>query len=661
MTARPPPEGFQIRGRVVDREGYPLPGVRIHARHAAGASELRPGDPAATTTDEDGTFLVASVVGMHTLFAIDDLHAPAMTPSFDVDRPIEDLEIVMKPGGVYAGRVIDAAGAPVAGARVHVHTVGPLGPRRRVVMSDASGAFEVKGLPRAPVLAYAASDGGVSEEAHVRLDEPLEVRDEVLVLLALDPAASSIAGHVVDDEDVPLAGVAVQLASHERWLEETTSTDARGAFSIGGLPAGAYGLWIVDPEPTMARAGDTAVRLAVPRAGGLSGRVAFADGGAAVQDFTLQVEPASDDHVVTRGEDGSFEVRGLRPGTHAVIVRGPGFLDAATDDVQIEAAAITDVGTIGVVRGRSLIGTVVDETGRGVEGARVCVGRGGVFCGVGRFDEPYEGFAGAVTDAIGAFAILGRVETRTLAASPLVVAADHPAHGRSLPVALPTGDVALPPVTLVLRACGAIAGTVTRDGHPVEGASVGAGWPELGAALTSDDGAFVLARVPIGPVTLRVRLPFEMLRAHQRTVLVEADRATRVTIDLPAGGARLSVSVSAAAGDIAGALLHLFPGTVTFTDYAQLSARLFPDAYGLATWDGDANRPARFEDVAPGDYTLCAIPLAWSPHDQARMKQLREHRAAVKVYGTPVRVLDAPAEQALTIELPAKAPLTDGA
>lgn len=599
MTDRPPPEGFEIRGRVVDHDDHPIPGVRIHALHTAAATPIDDDDPATTITDDAGTFIIAGVVGMHHLVAIDDEHLPVMTPAFDVDRPIADLAIVMKPGGVYAGRVVDAGGAPVAGARVHVYTVGPLGPRRREATSDASGAFVVKGLPRAPVTSYAAAVEGVSDGATVPLDEQLVVRDALLVLVPLDPAASEIAGLVVDDDGAPVAGVAVHVVSQERWLEAATTTDARGAFAIAGLPAGAYGIWTVDPEPTMARAGDTAVRLVVRRARGLTEAVA---------------------------------------------------------DEMIDADPI-DVG-----QGRSLAGTVVDENGRGVAGARVVVGRVGVFGGVGRFDEPVGGLAGAVTDASGAFAIIGRVETSALATAPLVVGADHPEHGRSLPVELATGDAELPPVTLALRACGAIAGTVTRDGQPIAGAIIGAGWPELGGAMTNDDGAFVIPRLPVGPVTLRARLPDEMMRAHQRTMVVEADRTNRIAIEIPGGGVQVSVDVKAAHGAaVAGAVLHLFPGTVSFDDYAQLSARLFPDAYGLATWHGDADRPARFENVTPGDFTLCAIPLAWSPHDHARMKLVYAHRGGVQVYCTPVRVLDAPAEQAWTIEVPAMAPLPDAA
>lgn len=112
-----------------------------------------------------------------------------------------------------------------------------------------------------------------------------------------------------------------------------------------------------------------------------------------------------------------------------------------------------------------------------------------------------------------------------------------------------------------------------------------------------------------------------------------------------------------AGADVAGALLFLFSGAVTFENYAQLSARLFPESQGLARWEGDPSRPARFERVVPGDYTVCTIPLAWSPNDQKLMKRVHSgDRTSVRVYCAPVHVAAAPEEQTLTVEVPSMAP-----
>jgi len=180
----------------------------------------------------------------------------------------------------------------------------------------------------------------------------------------------------------------------------------------------------------------------------------------------------------------------------------------------------------------------------------------------------------------------------------------------------------------------------------------------MGVTNATDDGLFVISRLPAGPVVLRVHGANALSRTHQQTVQVEAGKRTDVTIDIPVGSIELAVTVKPKDGhEVAGAKLFLLLGTVAVDNYAQLSARLFVDNQGFASWEGDA-RPAVFERVVPGDYTVCTMPLAWSPSDQ--MAMLRVHRGdrnAVKVYCTPVRVVASPVRQALTVEVPSMLPL----
>jgi len=672
--------GFAVSARVLDEDRRPIPNVRIYARQGSGMPSVSDGEHATAVTDEAGAFTIPSAVGMHTLVAIEGKHAPAVTPTFDVDRAITDLEIVMKAGGIYAGDVVDADGKPVAQARVYVETVGALG--TFAATSDASGAFELGGLPRttggayAVSVAYAVSDDGVSDGAIVNLAEQPELRGQRLVLRRSEAPAGAIAGVVVDDTGAPVAGALVTAAARRRSPVSDTSplgvdsatassatTNVRGELSIADLPAGEYGVWPgagrdASRSMTSAKTGDVALRLVMPRPGAITGKVVFADTGEGVDDFTVDVQPRGGDEGATPGEQGAFEVRDLSPGVYTVRISGRGFLDANQGDVRVDAGKPTDVGTIAVSRGRTLTGRVVDPAGRGVAGARVLVGAPGVFIGVGRFDEPVFDQPGAVTDANGGFAIAGGIHTRSRAVSPLVVGADHPSYGRSAPVAIPPGTQDPPPITLTLLECGSIAGTVTRKGRPVAGATIGAGWPELGAALTNEDGAFAISRLPAGPVTLHVHADTEVTRSHQTTVQVEAGKPTDVTIDLPVGTITLAVVVKPRAGaDVAGALLYLFGGTVAFENYAQLSARLFPELPGMAPWERDASRPATFDRLVPGDYTLCAIPLAGSPNDLQLMKRVREgDRAAVPVHCAPVRVAAAPVTQTVTVDVPAMAP-----
>jgi hypothetical protein len=623
---------------------------------------------------------------------------------FDIDRAITNLEIVMKPGAVYAGDVVNADGRPVAHARVYLDRGTRWGSRRFVASSDASGAFEIRGLPRtigttdseSDVLAWAISDEGVSDTVMVKLAEQPELRGQKLALRRGD-SAGVIAGDVVDDKGAPVANVLVNavailsLDAMPSWpslidnsTATSTRTNARGEFSISNLPAGDYGIWpgAFDRPPlaaslaqsaagqdpsnfmTSASTGDKAVHLVMPRAGRIIGKVAYADTGEAVDDFTTWDERLG----LVPGEHGALQLRDLRPGSYFLIINRRGQFRAKKPGVRVDAGKTTDIGTITVERGRTLRGKVVDTAGRGIAGASVRVGSGGVFEHVGRFDEPTFDPSGAITDESGAFTIDDAAPFKSLSSvlTP-VVGAEHPSHGRALPVAIPPGTEDPSPITLTLLDCGSIAGKVTRSGQPIHGATIDAGLPAFGSASSNEDGEFVMSRLPAGPISLRVRVwtdarggsPTEFLRAHQRTVQVGAGKQTSVTIDVPVGTIKLTVAVAPTPGaDVAGARLFLFSGTVAFEDYAQLSSQLLNGVQGQADWEGAASRPVAFERLVPGDYTVCTIPLAWSPSDQAQMNRLHSaHGTLFKVYCAPARVVTAPEEQTVTVEVPSMAPL----
>lgn len=696
-------EGFEVRGRVLDQARMPIPNACVYALQCS--SELPPfsdEEQATAVTDERGVFTIPSAVGMHMFFVSDDEHASKFTPMFDIDRAITNLEIVMRPGAVYAGYVVDADGKPVAQARVYVDRGAGFGSRRFVASSDASGAFEIRGLPRTlgrtdsevDVLAYAISDEGVSDTVMVKFAEQPELRGQELALRRSD-TAGGIAGVVVDDTGAPVANVLVNavaslsVAAMPSWpslvdnsTATSTRTNARGEFSISSLPAGDYGLWpgAFDRPPlaaslaqsapdqdssnfmTSATTGDKGVHLVMPRAGRIIAKVAFADTGEAVDDFTTWNERVG----MVPGEHGALELRDLRPGSYPLILNRRGLSWTKTPAVRVDAGKTIDIGTITVDRGRTVRGRAVDTAGRGIAGASVRVGSGGVFEHLGRFDEPTFAPSDAITDASGAFTIVDAVPFKSLSsAQALVVGAHHPSFGRALPVAIPAGTEEPLPVTLTLLDCGSIAGKVTRSGQPIYGATIDAGLPAFGRASANEDGEFVMSMLPAGPVALRVHTwtdagnPMELLRAHQRTVQVEAGKQTSVTIDVPVGTIKLTVVVAPQPGaEVAGARLFLFSGTVAFEDYAQLSSQLLNGVQGQADWEGAASRPAAFERVVPGDYTVCTIPLAWSPNDQVQMKRLHSaDRTLFKVYCAPACVVAAPEEQTLTVEVPSMAPL----
>ena len=105
---------------------------------------------AETTTRGDGTFVFRQLpTGTYdvTLSHADyetQTRRVVIEPPRYVDRPQELETVWLEPGGVIEGEVVDANGAPVAGAEVTYDD-----PPRwdRAALTDATGAFQLRGVP----------------------------------------------------------------------------------------------------------------------------------------------------------------------------------------------------------------------------------------------------------------------------------------------------------------------------------------------------------------------------------------------------------------------------------------------------------------------------------------------------------------------------------
>ena len=143
------------------------------------------------------------------------------------------------------GTLIDPAGMPVVGAGAQGLTA-----RRGSAQSLPSDAFEVRGLeaghPRRVIFTHRSrklAGAVVLRDEDMKASKPLAVR---LV------AAGSIAGRLVDEDGLPLAGAKLHVVTFDLdgnnlpfaearalWpSDETFATDANGRFRIEGLVPG---------------------------------------------------------------------------------------------------------------------------------------------------------------------------------------------------------------------------------------------------------------------------------------------------------------------------------------------------------------------------------------------------------------------------------------
>ncbi|MFN0247961.1 MAG: carboxypeptidase regulatory-like domain-containing protein [Kofleriaceae bacterium] len=670
-------KGYYVSGHVVDDRAKPVAKVRVTAHDGMwdfGTDDSRE----FAVTDDTGAFKVGPLApGTHTLRATDGEHAPsASSPIAISGSPVTGIRIVMQPGAVIGGTVVDKAKQPVAFATVRVAGKGGNAWEQtaRQATTDKAGTFELRGLTRTAVQLRAESDTAASAIADVDLSVKASVTDLVLVL----DVTGVIKGRVVDDTgravpevqvnafpDLLGGGSAGSLAL--AGLSSAT-TDGDGAFTVHGLPDGAYRLWAARSSTnlwqdwgqhgTSAKTGDLDVKIVLPAPGGLKGRLAITGAEKSVPTTAfVQIGQKSPTPIA----DGKFDMQDLSSGTFDITFRGPEFTEHIKRDVKIEPGKTTDLGTIQLVRGRRLSGKVVDKNGP-VAGAKVKLGDM-LFSAEGNESqmeniESMYGVRSTVTDQTGEFSIIG-VPTK---ATTLV--AEHTERGRSSGMTVPDGadDVALGNVTL--RGFGSISGVVMQKGKPLGRVTVGQSIKGGGASAsfveTAEDGTFSMSKVPEGTIVLQAMQQQMMsMKSASMTVNVVAGRQSKVTIDIPLGDLTLNVTVKALPNNqVDSAQVFLFRGLANFKNGKEITDGFMQGgAQGMKFWLGASSPMPSFDELVAGEYSVCTIPITGSLTDPTFAQRLQENVAALKVYCKSARITPTPTTQTFVHEVPAMTPL----
>lgn len=276
--------------------------------------------------------------------------------------------------GAVSGRVVDEAGAPVAGAAVAVAD--------REAVTDGEGRFLVAGLPPGGHAVRYAAPGFAPAFAG-----PVVVRDGAVAdagELVLPRTGLTVSGGVTDVEDVPVAGARVtawfSLPDGPGYSVATT-TDREGRYVLSGpsverarvgLQVAATGYRIERDELeldgpdecwfTLVRTARVIGRLRFP--GPPPGRIdvfaSRADGGWPRQ-IRIDFSP----------EAGTFELTGLDPGGWRIRLGAPGLAATPAREVAAEDGETADLGELVVTPGGAVAGRVTDGEGRPLAGVRV--------------------------------------------------------------------------------------------------------------------------------------------------------------------------------------------------------------------------------------------------------------------------------------------------
>jgi protocatechuate 3,4-dioxygenase beta subunit len=640
-----------VRGRVVDADGAPVAGARVHyarvfdarfsprRRFVRGAGDGRArffGTQRHGETNAEGRFALSGIAPERDgeVLATAEGFAPSRVPvdGLEPGAVAKDLEIVLTPGATIAGRVVDAEGEPIEGVIVGAseHSRMPrfalfaqrIEDSGRMTRTDAAGRFALEHVPDgefdvrferrgfAPAVrrAVAVKDGAGTELGDVEL-----------------PPGVPIRGTVVDAEGAPVSDVEVYvlggampgLARMRRvptWagLEPSATSSADGAFLVEDRARGervsilaqakgyalgrAIGVEVPSPEP---------LRIELTPASRVSGVVLDADDrpivGASVRLSSPQVGGGGRRMRFGRGgaaetdSEGRFVIEDVVPGRWVISADATGYLDAVRPPFEVPRGEDVEDVRIVLERGATITGVVTSPTGESLGDVRISV-----TYPTERDTESTSGDS-ARTDAEGRYVLRG---VSTGQASVVARHAEYPETTRDLTVESGdnTLDVTMDP-GLTLRGR-----VVADDGAPIADARVfvtpaGGGW--RGADARSEaDGSFLVEGLAPGD--------YEATASAEGYAPLE-EAAPRVSLARDALPEPVEIVLGPTA-TITGAVLGLSEDRL-----ADVQVRARASGGGWAAGSVDYNGSFRIEDVGPGTWTITGSTAEGSRQAQAEV------------------------------------------
>ncbi len=571
-----------LAGKIVDEKGLPVAGARVSVAQEFNLRAIRRRGIAAAAqailgggalSGADGTFRLRNIAPERNLEveAVKSGFATARQPGITLKAgdALTGISLTLRKGLAARGRIVDAAGKPVAGAQIWLAFQEGGGARGAQIqmrllgmerqkpdtVSGPDGAFAVGGLAAGR---YAAV---VSREGFARKNVPaLEVQargENVWPPIALAPGVA-LAGLVRDSAGLAIAGAQILVL------------DPGGGGRTADVSSGPDGRFVVDgltsEHPLMlnvtAQGYATAQREATPPAQDLAivlksaatirGRVEDADAKTPVADFTvgtraggggrmvIQIGNNGGDHAV-HAEDGTFELGNVAPGKWTVHVTASGYRAADVAGIEVAEGAVREGVVFSLKKGGGLSGRVLDpQLGTGVANASVSyqsagsgggMGGGAAFLRMGGANN-----AATTTDADGHFSFDGLPDGK------IQVTASHPDF---LDVTQEVDPAKQSSVDLTLGTGGTIAGSVVgQDGRSaIPGAQVslnseGDAQMRFGgggdSTRTDGSGGFLFEHLQAGRYELTAQST-DGKTINQEVTLADGQRLTGVLLQMAAG------------------------------------------------------------------------------------------------------------------------------
>ncbi len=258
--------GVSLRGRVVDEAGSPVPGAMVEGKWQQFMGGTSPNGPfmmsnqvAKATSDPRGEFLLEGIYrGAKVSLEAQAGDARTDAPSETQPGAADPVTLRVSRANIVAlsGRVVDADGRPVAGARVRFRSrstgadnlMEPGYLRFEGFEAIKSGPDGTYRTPRQIRRGYAYSAEGdaggrlTATTPWLRLDP---TTDPTLADLSL-PALGTVRGRVVDEKGKPVVGVVVRVPG-DAPTPIRVVTDGQGQFTLTGLLRGPAFVFVEKP------------------------------------------------------------------------------------------------------------------------------------------------------------------------------------------------------------------------------------------------------------------------------------------------------------------------------------------------------------------------------------------------------------------------------
>jgi hypothetical protein len=382
----------------------PAAGTAIAVSPASGAAATGSEEP--WVTRGDGTYRAAPVspgrvrVLVHHPQFVDAVSDAMTLPPGGT----KEADVVLHAGGILEGRVVDASGRGVEGARVVAAAARSA--MEHVARTASDGSFGFAAMPADVVLLVSPDDEG----SQVELRAPVSVPEggKTSLTLQLGPARDPLPVRVVDDRGYPLGTAQVTVVSVDpaSALRETVFTDERGDASLPRAKGIALRAEVIAPghAPAIVHLDASASELSVSLALAESarGEVRSSRGDALADAEVVLYGPFGARRTRTNAE-GEYALDDLPAGSAHLVIRAPGFAPASRD-VTVDANGGRRPSAwdrVELAAGGAVEGVVVDAHGDPVAGARVASGVAPTYVAAGTAPPGV-----ATTDARGRFRVV---------------------------------------------------------------------------------------------------------------------------------------------------------------------------------------------------------------------------------------------------------------